>query len=104
MATDQVYYAIRHKLTGHFMPGYHSRRSRGGFTRDTPRPLEQVQPRLFESPGRARAALTWWAKGRVYTITNGGEDDWDESWYCEPDSTRDVTEFEIVKVTLTIEP
>lgn len=65
-----VYYAIRQKSTGSFMPEYGSRKSRGGYTRDEPHPISEFPPRLFKTRRSANIALSWWLKGELkYRIT-----------------------------------
>lgn len=64
-----VYYAIRQKSTGYFLPGYGSRKGRGGYTHDEPVPAVKAPPRLFMKRHLAESALKWWLEGAWTEVT-----------------------------------
>lgn len=95
-----IYYAIRQKSTGHYMPNYGSRKGRGGWTNDEPQPLTQVSPRLFTKKHVATAALREWLKGRTYVVHRGFSEDADEDWRTKPVAGRTADDMEVVPVWL----
>jgi hypothetical protein len=99
-----VFFAIRQKSTGHFMPNYGSRKGRGGWTNDEPQPVQKVAPRLFPHEHLAKAALREWLKGVTYQVTRRsgsfeGVDDYTEL-KIRPVAGRSADDMEIVAVFL----
>lgn len=101
-----MFFAIRHKPTGGFMPQAATRR--GGFTHDEP--SVHFPPRMFTREQDAKCALTWWLKG-VTSVTagyNGWDGDYDEQWDTKMPTVdsewmaeRTAEDFEVVKVEIT---
>lgn len=95
-----IYYAIRRKTDGAFMPQGRGR----GFTHDMPT-LEKP-PRLFTTRGAASVALSCWLMGDWKEVSRGGysDDGWD---VCpEPPNERPLDrkadDMEVVVVRLEI--
>jgi hypothetical protein len=100
-----IFYAIKHKLTGRYLPpglGHGGR----GFTHCEPVDGQAYHPRLFHTLGAAKCALAWWLKGATtvsrasYAGFGFDHDDVDESWHTEPVPGRIAEEVEIVKIEL----
>ncbi len=94
-----MYYAIRHKPTGHFLPG--SKR-RAGFTNDKLTDPSKTAPRLFNKRHYAQSALDWWLDGPAWSKTildqEGCVEDYEILQKLDP--TRIKEEMEIVKIGL----
>jgi hypothetical protein len=56
-----IYYAIRHKPTGYYMPAGDRRHTKE-------EPKKDCIPRLFKCKSDAKLALIWWLQGVTYTI------------------------------------
>jgi hypothetical protein len=74
-----IYYAIKHKLSGGFLPQLRRRR---GHTHTEPLPLSEAVPRLHRKLASAKVALYWWLQGKGYDCCGSGE--WDEPEYEGP--------------------
>ena len=82
-----IFYALRSKKTGFYMPITRS----GGKTFDEPR--ENCVPRLFKRKSDAYNALRWWLSGRWYAYRH----DDDTKLLCAPvPSSRGEQQMEIV--------
>lgn len=104
--TAPSYYAIRHKLTGHFLPPPIGRSGKGGsWTEPTEGP-----PRLFHKRRNAEIALRAWLKGiHKRTVEEWGsmdalEPQYDEGINIEPQPHRKAEDMEIVTLSLEICP
>ena len=96
-----IYYAIRHKPTGKYLPGWGSRRGRRGFTHDTPHDPKVVPPRLFSEQRYAKIALKHWLKGKTSVWQSGDPfEGYDEDWKTFPVPSRKADEMEIVELRL----
>jgi len=93
-----IYYGIRRKTDGAFMPQGRGR----GFTHDTPT-LEKP-PRLFTTRGAASLALSCWLLGDWREVAG----EWDGDVYPEPPkerpADRKANEMEVVIVRVEIPP
>lgn len=91
-------FALRHKSTGVFMP---DKKGGAGGTYVEPfkkRRRQKTTPRLFAREADAKAALSWWADGRVrvqYDREYGNE-----IVGSDPVAGRDASEWEVVPVEL----
>lgn len=99
-------YAIRHKPTGHWLPG----RRRRGYSHDEPELNGgKYGPRFFFSLPSARAALTAWLRGTFKQEHSGGhslfgeDSDYDEWLEVTPQPHRKREDMEIVKFKLAEE-
>lgn len=99
-----VYFAIRQKSTGHFLPGYGSRKGRAGYTHDEPVPGDKAPPRLFMKRHLAERALKWWLDGRWHEDYTTGGAPWDDHMDVELMVTkvpaRNAGDMEIVALGL----
>lgn len=91
-----ILYAIKHLPSGGYLPGYGSRRGRGGFTHDEPK--VGLPPRLFGRKQDAKVALGHWLKGATSCYTSW---DGDEDWSTHPKPHRKAEEMAVVEVRLT---
>lgn len=93
-----IYYVIRQKSTGLFMPQQVRHRGR---THDEPK---DGPPRLFTRERDAKIALDWWLDGEAY-VEHGydqfGEGDI-EDWKCRKRPDRKKEDMEIVPVNLAV--
>lgn len=89
-----IYYAIRHKPTGFYLPATQKRR---GFTHDEPMDPKVIPPRLFPKKRSASSALDWWLDGltSVFHDGEGGED-----WKTEKVESRRPEDMEVIKLHL----
>lgn len=99
-----IYYAIRHKPTGGFLPQGNKKR-RGGFTNDEPVLATVRPPRLFMKPHHAADALRWWLEGRYYErIAPPSAPDLecsgDVELHCVEQPARKAEDMEIVPLTV----
>lgn len=91
-------FALRHIATGTYMP---DKKGGAGGTYVEPflkRRRQTTTPRLFSRASDAKAALAWWAEGRVRTA-------YDDEWGKEivgvtPVPERNAAEWEVVAVEL----
>lgn len=94
-----VYYAIRQKSTGYFLPGYGSRKGRGGYTHDEPVSPNVAPPRLFMKKHLAESALKWWLGGRWredYRLPSAPDYEPDVDMVVTKVSSRNADDMEIV--------
>lgn len=93
-------FALRHKATGTFMP---DKKGDAGGTYVEPfqkRRNQKTTPRLFARASDAKAALRWWAEGRVHTR-------YSEEWGTEivgssPVPGRNAEDWEVVAVDIIV--
>lgn len=94
-----VFYAIRQKSTGSFLP---QRKSRKGFTHTEPSSGDI--PRLFKRPSDAQNALNYWLAGKMQW--QKVEDTWmgPGEWSVEtfPQPRRDKADMEVVQVCMDL--
>lgn len=103
-----IYYMIRHKDTGEFMPEL--KRTRG-YSHWNPGVVDTLTifnkqkllgtPRLFKSSNQARRCVLLWAanpnaKAKQYQRSDG---EWDEEFYTKPDG-RKREDLEVVIVDI----
>ena len=101
--TEAVYFAIRQKSTGHFLPQARKAR-RGGFTHDTPVSQADQPPRLFKQKQHADSALRWWLKGEtVETWSDATPDGADPELITTPKADRIAADMEVVPATLIVQ-
>lgn len=99
-----VYYAIRHKPTGNYLPQLRRRR---GHTHTEPTPLADAVPRLHKTMRQAKVALWYWLKGKWHEEYSqpyygfGQEYDGNEPKPC-PERRRD--DMEIVPMVVKLAP
>lgn len=99
---EQTYYAIRHRVTGRFLPAMQS----WGFTRSEPVAPDKAPPRLFITKGAATQALDWWLKGEAYENRQENENwegDVEVRIVTIPRPSRRRENMEIVAVLLHVE-
>lgn len=101
------FYAIRQISTGHFMPNYGSRKSRGGWTNDEPQPIDKgVPPRLFPLKRSAKIALKYWLRGvtNVTFMRSATLEGPDDSEYRDvtPKPHRKADDMEVVEISLEV--
>ncbi len=90
-------WAILHKPSGGYLPGFGSRKGRGGFTNDDPSTVEP--PRLFRERHHAKSALDHWLKGKLRVWQEQGHDgEWDERWDYDADPNRCADDMDIVQL------
>lgn len=87
-----IFYAIRNKVTGFFLPQLNRRR---GFTHTEPAQMQCVPPRLFLTAPQAKLALDWWLLGRCY-------DDGEGALNIASVSSRKRENMEIVTINLAL--
>lgn len=97
-----MYYAIRHKPTGHFLPRYPGQK--GGTWVE---PTDKEPPRLFKTGRHAAVALGHWLQGQktvTYTRRHSmwGDEDWPEE-VVKPVESRIATDMEIVRIRLEVD-
>ena len=96
-----MYYAIRHRRSGKFLPAQGS----WGFTRTEPESPARVPPRLFIDKGRATQALNWWLRGESFEHKSDSSDmeytEVEIRTIPKPDRRRD--DMEIVVISLVVE-
>lgn len=91
-----MFYALRHKPTGHFLPQPpHKGR---GFTNTEP--TDKHPPRLHCSLNSARQALDWWLSGKWRCINRSWDDEGDLT--CQPVASRKPEDMEIVQCELSV--
>lgn len=98
MVLGVIYYAIREKTTGRFLPS----RAKA-HTHSEPMDAADVPPRMFVTSKAARTALTFWAKGPVMQAAPKGSHssfldlagDVDLT-YSHSDCERNADDFEVV--------
>lgn len=94
-------FALKHKATGTFMP---DKKGGAGGTYVEPfqkRRRQTTTPRLFARAADAKAALAWWAEGRVRMSYGGppGEEERDFNG-SDPVPGRNADDWAIVEVQL----
>ena len=89
-------WAIQHAPSGAFLPAPKGRGGRGGTHVE---PTHSKPPRLFQTEGQAKCALTNWLAGKV-TVTIGGWEDDDENWRVEPTPHRKREDMAVVPIRL----
>ena len=95
------FYAIRHIPSGDFVPA--GGKGAGGHTKQPPSPTRP--PRLFETLGAARKALTAYLKGQWEEVVGVSQTpDADIEIYAEPQkgTARNPSDWEIVPIELKI--
>ena len=92
-----IFYAIREKSTGFFMPQL---RKRKGYTGTEPQKMGDTVPRLFTTRTGASNSLRWWLDGiHIVHYSEDGDEDWDTR---QPDTPRLKDNMEIVEMELTV--
>jgi len=96
--THLVYWAIRQKSTGWWLPCFDGKQKRG-FTYTEP--SERAQPRLFTRLQDAKLAFRWWLKGK-YQVTYGYDFEGGDTVHekITPQSHRKADDYEIVCLSL----
>jgi len=105
-----IYYMIRHKATGEFMPEL--RRTRG-YSHWNPAKVDTLQnlgkkvlgvPRLFSSRKKAHGSIVQWnavPNGKVSGHQNSWDGEWDEDLSTKEDG-RSKDDLEIVEVNIEV--
>lgn len=104
-------FALRHKITGHYLPEPKGRMGRGGsHTEPVDCSGDLPNPRLFKSELSAKRALTAWLQGKHYGNYSWESDDtWGNSYRVqdgvsvEPVPERRKDDWEIVSFQLILE-
>lgn len=97
-----IFYAIRQKSTGHFLPGD----TRSGYTRTEPADPASRPPRLFVNRASAKQALDCWLMGiwSLKTISYGVYDDVEYDQIIDtpdkPEEGRNRDDMEVVQLVL----
>jgi hypothetical protein len=94
-----VAYAIRHKPTGHYLPGSH-RASVKPSAIEPADPAEQM-PRLWQAKRHAQSALTIWLRGIYKTTWDDACDNY-ETRIVEPPIPRRREDMEVVPVEMLV--
>ncbi len=93
-----IYYAIRHKPSGGFLPGLRRRR---GHTYVEPELMAKAAPRLHETEKGAKSALWYWLNGRMKQYSSwDGEYDIDVD--VKPAPERKAEDMEIVRIEVRV--
>lgn len=105
-----IRWAIRHKLTGRFMPQSSSKKH--GYSHDEPVRMDSNYcPRLFGRKQDASTALTWWLKGETSGGWSGGpytnvfgeaDDDYDFEMRTVVCVDRNAEDMEVVMLRLEV--
>lgn len=92
-----MFWAIKHKPSGFFLPTRSQGRNRG-YTHDEP--TADKPPRLFTSERNAKLALGEWLKGPLHVSQyQDWQGDWDESWE-RGKHNRKADDMVIVEITI----
>ena len=95
-------YALRHEPSGKFVEAPTQSRRRA-LTHCRLKTLADAIPRLFATHRNARAALTWWCKGKI-TIRYGQFPEGVERWNIEPRNPQIVSDMKVVTMQLSVLP
>lgn len=93
-----MFFAVKHKPTGYFLPMRAAGRARG-YTNDEP--TAERPPRLFTSARGAKLALAQWLQGPLsvsHYQDHSGE--WNEDW-SRGKHNRKADEMAIVEITIS---
>ena len=97
-----MYFAIRRRTDGAFLPAGRSR----GFTHDEPTAPDKAPPRLFVKKRAATAALKCWLQGEWSNVSRQSFEYDDADVWPEPPRTppanRIPEDMEVVPVELTL--
>lgn len=113
MTNTVIYYALRHKPTGKYMPARMTKAGRAGWSWWDPASMHNSgvgpQPRLFTTPIAVKNAAAMWLKGTASAVTST---DW-ESGHTEVEGVAydkvkgrkrddlEIIEFELVQKSVT---
>jgi hypothetical protein len=92
-------FAIKHTITGHYLPCPIGRGGRGGSHVEPAPATEAYPPRLFHQKSAAKIALTHWLKGKI-TVTY--DNDEEEHWHLDLVPSRKREEMEIVSIEMRL--
>lgn len=98
-----IYYAVKQKSSGKFLPQLGKRR---GYSVTEPKSLKEAVPRLHLTPKRAKLAATAWAQGVWEDVVSHSYEG--EASYCGPEPKavvgRSRDDLEVVRCRLWTGP
>ncbi len=101
--SEIVFWCIRHRPTGHYLPEPEGRMGRGGSHVEPVSPNEK-RPRLFSTKLAAQRALSAWLRGKFHH-SSGYDSFTDEYWEkvdLEPVSARNKDDMDIICVSAVL--